>query len=139
MRDAVENQIKHFGQTPSQVSVLNLLAFCTEILKRNIILIITLNLIVLFYKIVTNGTTSSKIIGYAFVSYDVLSCARWCLHDNEIPIKFTHLPYNCKYIPTTSAALCCDGNSKSTFCSEPMEHELLRWDKISQSSDLYIM
>ena len=31
MRDAVENQIKHFGQTPSQVSVLNLLAFCTEI------------------------------------------------------------------------------------------------------------
>ena len=30
MRDAVENQIKHFGQTPSQVSVLTLLAFCIE-------------------------------------------------------------------------------------------------------------
>ena len=102
-------------------------------------LITTVSLIVLFYKIVTNGTTSSKIIGYAFVSYDVLSCARWCLHDNEIPIKFTHLPYNCKYIPTTSAALCCNGDSKSTFCSEPMEHELLRWDKILQSSDLYIV
>ena len=98
-----------------------------------------MSLILLFYKIVTNGTTSSKIIGYASVSYDVLSCARWCLHDNEIPIKFTHLPYNCKYIPTTTAALCCNGDSKSTFCSEPMEHELLRWDKISQSSDLYIM
>ena len=34
MRDAVENQIKHFGQTPSQVSVLNLLAFCTEIKEK---------------------------------------------------------------------------------------------------------
>ena len=32
MRDAVENQIKHFGQTPSQVSVLTLLAFCIEII-----------------------------------------------------------------------------------------------------------
>ena len=30
MRDAVENQIKHFGQTPSQVSVLILLEFCIE-------------------------------------------------------------------------------------------------------------
>ena len=31
MRDAVENQIKHFGQTPSQVSVLTLSAFSIEI------------------------------------------------------------------------------------------------------------
>ena len=76
MRDAVENQIKHFGQTPSQVSVLTLLAFCIEIILTNVMLITTMSLIVLFYKIVTNGTTSSKIIGYAFVSYDVLSCAR---------------------------------------------------------------
>ena len=102
-------------------------------------LIITMSLILQFYQIATNGATSSKIIGYAFVSYDVLARAWWCLHDNEIPIKFTYLPYNCKYIPTTSAALCCNGDSKSTFCSEPMEHELLRWDKILQSSGLYIM
>ena len=75
MRDAVENQIKHFGQTPSQVSVLTMPAFSIEI-SINVMLITTMSLIVLFYKIVTNGTTSSKIIGYAFVSYDVLSCAR---------------------------------------------------------------
>ena len=31
MRDAVENQIKHFGQTPSQVSVLTVSAFSIEI------------------------------------------------------------------------------------------------------------
>ena len=79
MRDAVENQIKHFGQTPSQVSVLTLSAFSIEIsmiILTNVMLITTMSFIVLFYKIVTNGTTSSKIIGYAFVSYDVLSCAR---------------------------------------------------------------
>ena len=35
MRDAVENQIKHFGQTPSQVSVLILLEFCIEMSKCN--------------------------------------------------------------------------------------------------------
>ena len=98
-----------------------------------------MSLILLFENIVTNGTTSSKIISYAFVSYDVLARTRRCLHDNEIPIKFTHLPHNCKYISTTSATLCCNGDSKSTFCSEPMEHELLRWDKILQTSDLYIV
>ena len=37
MRDAVENQIKHFGQTPSQVSVLTSLAFCIEIIDKCIV------------------------------------------------------------------------------------------------------
>ena len=76
MRDAVENQIKHFGQTPSQVSILIVSAFSIEIILTDVMLITTMSLIVLFHKIVTNGATSSKIIGYAFVSYDVLSCAR---------------------------------------------------------------
>ena len=73
MRDAVENQIKHFGQTPSQVSVLTVSAFSIEISMVLIMLITTMSLIVLFYKIVTNGTTSSKIISNAFVANDVFT------------------------------------------------------------------
>ena len=142
MREAVENQIRHFGQTPSQVRTMiheyiNQTINLHRIIKS--IFNISLHSYAYFLNTVIDGAASSSIFSNAFVTNDVFTSAWWCVHDHEVSFKLTDLPYYRKYVPPTTPTFCCHSYCKSTFCSEPMEHELLRWDKILQSSDLYMV
>lgn len=111
MRESIENQIKNFGQTPSQ-----LLMEPHPPRSSAMHVVSTWN-----YDLSLQRQTALWLHLNISVSDDVLQYTGRCMHGYEIPVEFTNMSYISEHLSTAAIPFSSNCYDKLSICCKSME------------------